>query len=83
MTRANHTRTLDDHDALEAELKALLTPTLTEDPNPSLLALNHHDLALLADQYRVRLLKGSQAMPLTNAQGIEEEPLPSTEADRE
>lgn len=50
------TRTAD-HDAVEEELKALLTPTLTEDPNPSLLALSHHDLALLADEWRVKLLK--------------------------
>lgn len=72
-----------DYDAVEAELKALLTPALTEDPNPSLLALSHTDLALLADQYRVRLLKGSQTMPLTNAQGLEEEPLPTTLAELE
>ena len=46
-----------DYDLVEGELKALLTPTLTEDPNPSLLMLGHHDLALLADQWRVKLLK--------------------------
>lgn len=55
-TRHAFTQVVEDHDALEAELKALLTPERNTEPNPSLLTLSHHDLALLADEWRVKLL---------------------------
>lgn len=72
-----------NYDAVETELKVMLSTEQSNDPNPTLMSMSHTDLALLADQYRVRLLKGSQAMPLTNAQGAEEEPLPTTDVDNE
>lgn len=73
----------NDYDAVEMELKSMLSIDRTDTPNPSLLSLSHDDLALLADQYRVRLLKGPQSMPLTNADGHEEDPLPTTDVDNE
>ena len=45
-----------DYDALETELKALLTPTPSPEAHEILLSLTHHDLALLADEYRAKYL---------------------------
>jgi hypothetical protein len=45
-----------DYDAVEAELKAMLNTEPSNEPNPMLLHLNHVDLALLADQWRIKYL---------------------------
>lgn len=55
-TRVNLTQALEDHDNLEAELRALLTPASSEAAHEILLSLTHHDLALLADEYRAKYL---------------------------
>lgn len=56
ITKSNLNQALEDHDNLEAELKALLTPQQSAAAHEILLSLTHHDLALLADEYRAKYL---------------------------
>lgn len=56
VTRHNLDEARADYDKVEAELEALLTPQQSAAAHEILLALTHHDLALLADEYRAKYL---------------------------
>lgn len=63
--RARFTKTLllrleRDFNEVESELRALVIPDRSIEPNPTLLALSHTDLALLADEWRVKYLALSE-----------------------
>lgn len=51
------TQALQDYDEVERELRAWISPEPGLSPNPNLLAMNHEDLAILADQYRIKYLQ--------------------------
>lgn len=56
LTRISLDEARADYDNVEAELKALLTPQQSAAAHEILLSLTHHDLALLADEYRAKYL---------------------------
>ena len=56
ITRISLDEARADYDNVEAELKALLTPQQSTAAHEILLSLTHHDLALLADEYRAKYL---------------------------
>lgn len=51
-----HQQLLLDYDTVEEELRALLSIDPTDEPNPTLTAMSHGDLVLLADQWRRRAI---------------------------
>lgn len=51
---------LEDYDVVERELRTWISPEPGLSPNPNLVAMSHDDLAILADQYRIKYLQATE-----------------------
>lgn len=62
-TRVDLAQAYKDYDQVEGELRALLSVNYSITPNATLMAMSHEDLAIYADQLRVKCLRLSQVKP--------------------